>query len=89
MVRRVLFACVSIALASAPLLAQQPGQDGFVPVTGPVTEQIPAAPLVITSYAFFLVLLFVYLWTIWRRIGKVEADMRSLERRQPEGGQRR
>ena len=81
MVRRVLFACLSIVLASAPIFAQQPGQE-FVPVTGPVTEQIPAAPLVISSYAFFLVLLFVYLWTIWRRIGKVEQDMQNLERRQ-------
>jgi hypothetical protein len=82
MVRRVLFACLSIALASAPVLAQ-PGQEGFVQVTGASPgEQIPAAPLVISSYAFFLVLLFVYLWTIWRRIGKVEADMRALERRQ-------
>jgi len=87
MVRRVLFACLSIVLASAPVFAQQPSQE-FVPVTGPVTEQIPAAPLVISSYAFFLVLLFVYLWTIWRRIGKVEADMRALER-QTERGQHR
>jgi hypothetical protein len=89
MLRRVWLACLSIALASVPVLAQPPGQDGFVPVTGPVTEQIPAAPLVISSYAFFLVLLFVYLWTIWRRIGKVEADMRALERRQPERGPHR
>jgi hypothetical protein len=89
MIRRVLFACLSIALTSAALFAQQPGQNEFVPVTGPVGEQIPAAPLVISSYAFFLVLLFVYLWTIWRRIGKVEADMRALERRQPERGPHR
>jgi hypothetical protein len=89
MFRRVLLAGLSLVYFSAPLLAQQPGQEGFQPVTGPVTEQIPAAPLVISSYAFFLVLVFVYLWTIWRRIGKVEADMRALERRQPEGGQRR
>jgi hypothetical protein len=89
MVRRALCACLSVALFSVSLFAQ-PGQDGFVQVTGaPPGEQIPAAPLVISSYAFFLVLLFIYLWTIWRRIGKVEADMRSLERRQSEGGQRR
>ena len=81
--RRVSFACVSVLLTSAPVFAQQPGQE-FVPVTGPVTEQIPAAPLVISSYAFFLVLLFVYLWTIWRRIGKVESEMQALERRQSE-----
>jgi hypothetical protein len=89
MVRRALCACLSVALFSVSLFAQ-PGQDGFVQVTGaPAGEQIPAAPLVISSYAFFLVLLFIYLWTIWRRIGRVEADMRSLERRQSEGGQRR
>ena len=61
----------------------QPAQDGFVPVTGvPASEQIPAAPLVVGAYAFFLLLMLFYLWTIWRRIGKVEADMRALERRQ-------
>jgi hypothetical protein len=88
MIRRVFCACFSLAAMSARLLAQ-PGQEGFVPVTGPVTEQIPAAPLVISSYAFFFVLLFLYVWTIWRRIGRVEADMRALERRQAEGGPRR
>ena len=57
--------------------------DGFVPVTGaPAGEQIPAAPLVISSYAFFLLLMVFYIWTIWRRIGKVEVDMKALERRQ-------
>ncbi len=56
--------------------------DGFVPVTGaPAGEQIPAAPLVISSYAFFLLLMVFYIWTIWRRIGKVELDMQALERR--------
>jgi hypothetical protein len=75
-----------LAFAIAPALAFQPGpaaQEGFVPVTGvPASEQLPAAPLVIGSYAFFLLLMMFYLWTIWRRIGKVEADMRALERRQ-------
>jgi hypothetical protein len=59
--------------------------EGFSPVTGvPPSEQIPAAPLVIASYAFFLLLMVFYLWTIWRRIGKVETEMRALERRQAE-----
>jgi hypothetical protein len=70
----------------APALAQQPpnaGLDGFVPLDSiPPTEQIPAAPLLISSYAFFLVLMMVYLWTIWRRIGRVEKEMHDLERRQ-------
>jgi hypothetical protein len=65
------------------VLQQTP--EGFVPVTGgPQIEQIPAAPLVIASYAFFLLLMVFYLWTIWRRIGKVEGEMRTLEHRQGE-----
>ena len=68
---------------------QQQIPEGFVPVTGvPVTEQIPAAPLVIASYAFFLLLMVFYLWTIWRRIGKVESEMQALERRQHESPKR-
>ena len=61
--------------------------EGFAPVSGgPQVEQIPAAPLVVASYAFFLLLMVFYLWTIWRRIGKVETEMRTLEQRQ---GQKR
>ena len=90
MVRRIHVCVVSlvwmalIVLAEAQAFAFQPAaQEGFVPVTGvPASEQIPAAPLVIGSYAFFLLLMMFYLWTIWRRIGKVETDMRALERRQ-------
>jgi len=64
-------------------LQQPAAPEGFVPVTGaPITEQIPAAPLVMTAYAFFLLLMLFYLWTIWRRIGKVETEMQALERRQ-------
>ena len=91
MVRRIhvcLVSLVLLALSMAPALAFQPAaaQDGFVPVTGvPASEQIPAAPLVVGAYAFFLLLMVFYLWTIWRRIGKVEADMRALERRAGSG----
>jgi hypothetical protein len=85
MLRR-LFTCLLGLLLTAPastLLAMQPEPQGeFKPFTGvPPEQQMPAGPLVIGAYAFFLVLMMFYLWTIWRRIGKVEADMRALERR--------
>lgn len=77
---------LSRVLVSAVFALQGQTPDGFVPVTGaPVSEQIPAAPLVIASYAFFLLLMVFYLWTIWRRIGKVESEMQALERRQGAG----
>ena len=64
---------------------QPPSQSEFVPVTqASQMEQLPAAPLVIAAYAFVWTALIVYLWSIWRRIGKVEADMRALGRRSTE-----
>ena len=90
MIRRIrvtLAAMVPAVFTAATAMASQPqpAQDGFVPVTGPISEQIPAAPLVVAAYAFFLLLMVFYLWTIWRRIGKVETDMQALERRQGAG----
>jgi hypothetical protein len=86
MLRRVLTTVSCFLLATAPALVAQdatPGQSGFVPLDSmPPREQIPAAPLLLSSYAFFLVLMIFYLWTIWRRVAKVEKDMHDLERRQ-------
>jgi hypothetical protein len=42
---------------------------------------MPAAPFVIGAYAFFLLLMVFYLWTIWSRLSKVEKEMHDLERR--------
>ena len=86
MSKRLIIACFGLVLAWAPVLAgQQPneGLEGFVPASSlPPGEQIPAAPLLIGSYAFFLVLMVFYLWTVWRRIDSVEREMQDLERRQ-------
>jgi membrane protein implicated in regulation of membrane protease activity len=72
-----------LSLLLVAVLQQIP--EGFSPVAGgPQIEQIAAAPLVVASYAFFLLLMVFYLWTIWRRIGKVETEMHALERRQAE-----
>lgn len=78
------FAIVSLLVLSVPALASQPpaGQGEFVPIKDlPPTEQLPAAPLLIAAYSFFLVAVLFYLWTIWRRLNKVEAEMRVLERK--------
>jgi hypothetical protein len=86
MFRRVVVILFSVLLVGATVFAQQPpnsGLDGFVPAQSiPQTEQIPAAPLLLSSYAFFLVLMMFYLWTVWRRVGQVEKEMHDLERRQ-------
>lgn len=81
---RLWMAMVSVMFTASAALAQQPAAtDGFVPAQSlPPTEQMPAAPLLISAYSVFLVLMMFYLWTIWRRIGKVEQEMQDLVRRQ-------
>jgi CcmD family protein len=94
MMTKRLFAVVGIVLWSAQLFAFQapsgqtpagqapPGQGEFLPVDQlPPSEQLPAAPLLITAYAFVWLAVFFYVWTVWRRLNKVEAEMRVLEKR--------
>ncbi|HEY1912168.1 MAG TPA: CcmD family protein [Vicinamibacterales bacterium] len=79
--RRLLIVFTSLVLLAVPAFAGQApaGQSGFVPVDSlPPSEQLPAAPLLISAYAFVWIAVIVYLFTIWRRLNKVEADMRSL-----------
>lgn len=71
-------------LLTAPVFAAQPpsGQSEFRPMSEvPPTEQLPAAPLVIAAYVFFLMAVLFYVWTIWRRLNKVEADLHALEQK--------
>jgi CcmD family protein len=72
------------AAAQPPAAQGQPpaGQSEFVPVSElPPADQLRAAPLLITAYAFVWVAVLFYVWTIWRRLSKVEKDMQALARR--------
>jgi CcmD family protein len=83
MIKRLSALCTWLLLTAAGLAAQQPpGQEGFVPASSlPPAEQLPAAPLLVAAYAFVWVAVFFYVWTIWRRLNKVEQEMHALERR--------
>ena len=59
-----------------------PGQSEYVPIKDlPPTDQMPAAPLLIAAYAFVWIAVMFYLWTIWRRLNRVEAEMGALARK--------
>lgn len=79
----VMVALVTPVIAPLPAAAQPPPTPGeFVPVdTLPAEEQLPATPLVFAAYGFVWVAVAGYLWLIWRRLGRVEAELASLERR--------
>ena len=64
-------------------------EQGFVPVTDlPSQEQLPAAPLVMGAYAVAWVAIFLYLWSIWRRLSRVESEIASVSRRIEAGARR-
>lgn len=66
--------------ASAALQPSDPPPlEGFVPAADQdAQEQLPAAPLVLTAYAFAWVAVLFYVWLTWTRLGKVEGELRDL-----------
>jgi hypothetical protein len=88
LIRRALVALGSMLLGGMSALAFQPpgGQGEFVPVTDlPAAEQLPAAPLLVGAYAFVWLALMLYLWSIWRRLGRIDADIQTLRHRASHG----
>jgi CcmD family protein len=88
MKRRVTMTIVSILLAGGALFAaMQPppaaaGQGDFVPVSSlPSVEQLPAAPFLIGAYVVVWLALLIYVWSIWRRMKKIEHDLADLQKR--------
>ncbi len=84
MLKRFLTVGLSLALLTLPIASAlgQPPQppEGFLPVNQlPPGQELPAAPFLIGAYVFFLLLMMFYLWTIWRRLGKVQDEMRALQ----------
>lgn len=77
----VLLAGQAAAMAAA-FQQPPPAQQEFVPVSElPQAEQLPAAPLVIAAYAFVWVALLAYLWSVRRRLDKVERELADVARK--------
>ena len=85
---------VLLLSAGRTFAAQQPppssaAQEGFVPVDQlPPDEALPAAPLLISAYAVAWAILFLYLWSIWRRLARVERELAEVGRRVDAGARR-
>jgi CcmD family protein len=81
-----------LVLSGSMLFAQQPpptAPEGFVALDPSAQrEQLPAAPLVMAAYGIAWVLILGYLWSIWRRLTKVEREIADLGRRIERGARR-
>jgi CcmD family protein len=71
------------AAGVAPLVAAQPApeqQNEFVPMTEvPPEEQMPAPTMVAAAYGFAWLAILGYVWSVARRLTKVEAELEVLE----------
>jgi CcmD family protein len=77
----LLFAPLGLAGAQPPNQPTPPGQEEFVPLSEiPPEEQIPAFTLVASAYAFVWVALIGYVWSVSRRLQRVESEMTALTR---------
>ena len=82
------FILAMLAMASGVVdAAQPPSREGFVPVDQlPQEEQVRAAPLVAAAYGVAWGAVLFYVWTVWRRLGKVERELADVRSRiKPEG----
>jgi CcmD family protein len=67
-----------VTAASAFQAAQPPpaAKDEFVPVNElPPEEKLPAATFLIVAYSIVWLGLTGYVWSLWRRLGKVEQEL--------------
>jgi CcmD family protein len=81
-------AIVCALFASEAVFARQsqpprpPPQDEYVPLDQlPPQAELPAAPMVIAAYTFVWVAFLVYMWSLVKRVTRVESDLRDLEQR--------
>ncbi len=87
MVTRILGLVLLLAVLAPPGLqlvdaAQPPAQEGFVPVDQlPDQEQLPAAPLVAAAYSVAWAAVLIYVWSLWRRLSRVERELADVARR--------
>jgi CcmD family protein len=74
---------LSLLLAGSVTLGAQPQPPAdFVPMDdAPPGEQIPAMPLLGLAYGFIWVGVFGYVWSLARRLQKVETELAELENR--------
>jgi CcmD family protein len=77
---------ILIVLGSAVAVAFQ--DSGFVPVKPgePGQETLPATPLVFIAYGLIWTMLLVYVWFLWRKLGRVERELGEVNAKLRAGG---
>ena len=77
--KRLVAIAVACASSAVAVLAQV--QEGFRPATDIQKESLPAGPLVYTAYAIVWLVLIGYVFLLWRRLDRVEKELRDVTAR--------
>lgn len=73
--------CLCLGAVAFAQTAQPPVGE-FVPMSSLAPREVlPATPLVFYAYAFVWLALLGYVFSIWRRMSKVEQDLAEVQRR--------
>lgn len=77
-------------LQGAVTAAQTQTPDTFVPATAEdlARETLPATPFVFVAYAVVWVMVFGYVFLLWRRLSRIERDLAQVRARLPGAGPR-
>ena len=76
----VLLFALTCAAPAFSVAAQPPAQEEFTPVSElPPQEQYPVLPLLVGAYVFVVVVLFVYLFSLARRLAVVQREVERLD----------
>jgi CcmD family protein len=78
----VLLALACVAASGLDARGAQPppaARDEFVPVNElPPQDRMPAAPLVIGAYGVAWLIIALYIFSVWRRLDRVERELQAL-----------
>ena len=88
--RAVLLLALTLSLTAAAQTQPTPtpaaAVDEFVKMSEAAPREVlPATPLVFYAYSFVWLALIVYVFSIWRRMTRVEQDLAAVQRRLREG----
>lgn len=81
MIARLRHAAVTLAfavVACTAAFAQEPANEFRPVVPGELGEQVAAAPLVYAAYSFVWFAFVAYLFLLWKRMKRVDADIKDL-----------
>ena len=75
------FAWTLLSMAWPAVLWAQEAQKEFVPADSVTKQELPAEPLLYGAYAFVWAALLIYVLLLWLRIGRVERELREVNRK--------